>query len=218
MYAVRTFCSTNISAANEARLPSATVLWRIEKLPVSEIRKHLRVAGLQLIGNKRALAKRLYDSLPARSLSSAEDKASSFHSCKNQSPSSDSDSGSPSPDLTRRHHSTSHSRSRRSPGRRRRRDNSRHSRSTSGSTTTASGPAASLGGSSSSHSGRTTSRIFSLLRVSSFPRRPPALLLSHGERETALTLADDDIMQRRTALPPSQTRAPTPASPPRVLA
>ena len=110
MYVVRKPLSATMSAANEAQLPSTTALWRIEKFPVSEIREHLQAAGLPLTDNKRALAKRLYNSMRARSHSSAEDEASSSHSREGQdeqSPSLDADS----PDLTRRHHSTRHGRS-----------------------------------------------------------------------------------------------------------
>ena len=98
MYVVKKFCSATILAANKAPLPSTTALWYIEKLLVSEIREHFRAAGLPLTGNKQALAKLLYDSLRARSLSSAEDEASSSHLREGQyeqSPSSDADDGSP---------------------------------------------------------------------------------------------------------------------------
>ena len=228
MYVVRKPCSAAMSAANEARLPSTTSLWCIEKLPVPEIREPLRAAGLPLTGNKRALAKRLYDSLQARCPASAEDEASSSHSREDQdeqSPSSDADDWSSSADLTRRHQLTRHGRSQRSPGRRRRRGNSRHSRSTSGSTTTGSGSASSSGGSISSHGSSTTSKSSSSRSASSSPRKPRegrGRYRSRAARDRQRsTLADSHITLRRKAPPPSQTRgqtsAPSPASPPGVL-
>ena len=167
-------CSATMSCAYKARLFSTMALWRIEKLLVSEIREHLRAAGLPLTGNKRALAEPLYDTWRARSLSSTEDEASSSHSRESQDeqfPFWDADNGSPPPDLTRRHHSMRHGRSRPSPGRRWWSGNSRRSRSTSDSTTTASGSATSSGGSKSSHSSSTGVPTASTLLI--LPAGPP---------------------------------------------
>ena len=44
-------------------LPPNTALWRIEKLPLAEIRERLTAAGLQSNGTKRTVARRLLDHL-----------------------------------------------------------------------------------------------------------------------------------------------------------
>ena len=93
-------------------LPPDTARWRIEKLPLAEIKERLQAAGLECNGTKRTLAQRLHDYLgtqPPRADASASEDSNQ----QSTSEASDSETdGSPAADQQR---------SRRSRSRRRRR-------------------------------------------------------------------------------------------------
>ena len=90
-------------------LPNNTALWRIEKLPLAEIKQRLQDAGLAAIGTKRTLAKQLSDhlrSLPPPETDSAAGDDSSQQSNANYSTSDDETTANESPHdrWHRRHH------------------------------------------------------------------------------------------------------------------
>ena len=78
-------------------LPPDTARWRIEKLPLAEIKERLQAAGLECNGTKRTLAQRLHDYLgtqPPRADASASEDSNQ----QSTSEASDSETdGSPAP-------------------------------------------------------------------------------------------------------------------------
>ena len=93
--------------ASGSGLPSRSrlALWRVEKLPIADIREQLEAASLPTSGTKRVLAKRLYDHLSSRASEPARETGS-----ERETPHSSNASGE---ELERRGRSTERRRRRR---------------------------------------------------------------------------------------------------------
>jgi hypothetical protein len=136
-----------------APLPRETARWRVEKLPVAEIRQRLQAAELSADGTKRTLAKRLHEHLAAQSSESESESASASGEGTSQQTTAEDDNRS---SHRRGHH---HRRSHRRPSERsrsRRRPSHSPSSATSG-TSSSRGSATSTTCSSDGSSSRSTS-------------------------------------------------------------
>ena len=195
---------STMSASTLAPLPNTTALWRIEKLPVAEIKQRLLAAGLSDAGTKRTLAKRLHHSLthgsdsdsPSEGAASSPTRAGDRNG-RSSSPAA-ADDTSPPRERTRRRARRRRRSVRRGTGRHSR-HHGRHSvgavRSSTSSSTTSS-----TGSSSSSSRTGTTSRGSSSRSTSPSPRR------SRGGRRSSFSRA---ARERRRNSPSRAARSTT---------